>query len=353
MRSTLWSLVALVAFALPAGAQDVVRVGDAEIRFGGRLHIQYEQGSALDAEPGRVFARRARLKAEVKWGDAFEARLQPDFAGGEPELEDAWVALRPWPALRVSMGQFNRTLEIFELASSNDLPIIERDARVGGGPSCAGIDGVCSLSNLLGELDFVGRDQGLRVEWDLGDGLVVSSTLTNGPGANRADENRAKSLSVRTEFSPRDGLAVGVFYGLHDYLVDAESSDPDTRYAEAIGVDVVAGAWRDGPRFQGGFAWGDNWRAGEDARFRGVHLLGSWYLPLRGEGVFAALEPLLRLGWADGEVGAEGPGRGFVVTPGVAAYVQGRNRVALNLDVVDPTVGAVRWSLKLQSYAVF
>lgn len=342
-----------VAAWLPTSlsGQDIVRLGEAEIRFGGRLHIQYEQGSSGEGEPGRVFARRARLKADIRWGESFEARLQPDFAGGEPELEDAWVALRPWPALRISMGQFNRTLEVFELASSNDLPVVERGAQVGGGPPCAGVAGVCTLSHLLAKLDFVGRDQGFRVEWDLGDGLRLLSTLTNGPGANRPDENGAKSLSVRTEFTPTEPLTVGVFYGLHDYV--SASAGGETEFAEAMGVDVQWGVWREGPRFQGALAWGDNWRAGDKARFRGVHLLGSWYRPLPVGGVFAGIEPLLRVGWADGNVGVEGLGRSVVVTPGVAAYVHARNRIALNLDLADPAGGALRWSLKVQSYAVF
>lgn len=353
MRITSPLCLVLLGCVAPLAGQDVLRVGEAEIRFGGRLHIQYEQSSAADAKPGRVFARRVRLKADVRWGDLFQARLQPDFAGPAPELEDGWVALRPRSGLRISMGQFNRTLEIFELASSNDLPVIERDARVGGGPSCAGVDGVCSLSNLLSDLSFVGRDQGLRVEWDGGGRLAMAATLTNGPGANRPDENRAKSVSVRTTFAAASTLTVGVFYGLHDYLVSDAPLEPDTRFAEVIGFDVVAGDWRGGPRLQGAAAWGDNWRAGERARFRGVHLLGSWYLALPEGGVFGGVEPLLRLGWADGEVGVDGPAQGFVVTPGVAAYMHARNRVAINLDVADPAVGGVRWSIKLQSYAVF
>lgn len=352
MLRTLLALT-LVVRAVPLAGQAVVHAGSAEIRLGGRLHVQYEHGSDTDLEPRGVFIRRARLLAEVTWGEHFEARIQPELAGDEPELEDAWVGLRPWPALRLSMGQFNRTLEVFELTSSNDLPVIERDAPVGGGPSCAGIEGVCSLSNLLAELSFVGRDQGVRLEWSPGSAVEFAATVTNGVGANRPDENRAKSLSMRATLTPRSGLAFSVFHGIHDYLVEHDGAPPVTRFAEVVGVDVVVGAWRGGPRFQGVAAWGDNWKAGDRVRFAGVHLLGSWYLPLPSGGTFAGIEPMLRLGWADGARHTEGAGEGYVFTPGVAAYIRGRNRIALNLDIADPAGVGARWSLKVQSYAVF
>lgn len=343
------SAVIVLLGAAPALGQEPIRIGSAELRFSGRLHVQYAQGSGAGADPGHLFLRRARLKADLRFGDHLEARLQPDFARGGA-LEDAWVAFRPVPAFRITMGQFNRTLESFELTSSNDLPVIERDGRMAGGLECDGLGGACTLSRLLADLEFVGRDLGVGVEWDLGAGLVLLGSVTNGTGANTTDENEAKSVSLRSEFTPWHGLTVALFHGRHDHPdpIDTDRTD----YARVYGADVTWGRLRGGPRLQAAWAWGDNWRAGSGARFRGGQALGSWYVGLAPGRAFQGIEPLLRLGWADGQVGLDGAD-GMLLTPGVAAYIHDRSRVALNLDILSPGSASARWSIKVQTYAVF
>ena len=85
------------------------------------------------------FFRRVRLLLDVTVGDFLSARLQPDFAGGKTQLQDAYLRLTFADDFQVSMGQFKRAFDLFELSSSTDLSLIERDGRIEGVGNCAGV----------------------------------------------------------------------------------------------------------------------------------------------------------------------------------------------------------------------
>ncbi len=359
MRQVLQRLVSLVSLVLPAAvpasvsAQFTVTAGAADVEIGGRVHVQYSK-SSVDGESGGpdpvddVLLRRARIQLDLSVGDALDARIEPDFAGGGAALADAWVRLTLGSGLQLSAGQFKRAFSAFELTSSSDMGLIERDGRIEGASGCPGVGGVCSFSRFAQRLHFDDRDLGLRAEGSVGGGLSYLVTLTNGEGRNKADVNDARSASGRLMFAASD-LRVGGFVGNHDYLDEAG----ETQRAVAFGADLELGRLRDGVHLLAGVQRGDNWLAGPDAKLVAVQALGSVYLPLAESGRFAALEPLLRVSWASTEDGA-GPARGaLLVTPGLALYVTGKNFVAVNLDWYDPDFVARDWSLKAQLFAYF
>ena len=70
------------------------------------------------------------------------------------DLKDAYVTFDFAPELALTMGQFKRTFDLFELLSSTDISLIERDGRVGGVDTCTGVGGVCSYSGLTERLGF-------------------------------------------------------------------------------------------------------------------------------------------------------------------------------------------------------
>ena len=131
----------------------------------------------------------------------------------------------------------------------------------------------------------------------------------------------------------------------HDALVDG-----GTERGTAYGVDLEVGQFRQGTHLQVGLVAGDNWLLGSPGsgppRFAASQIVASRYTPLRSER-FEALEPLLRVSWADAHQGQVGEDA-WLFTPGVFLYVRGRNRIGANLDVYAPDSGDTEAGLKIQ-----
>lgn len=334
--------------ATHASAQEISsRYGS--IRFGGRLHAQYSK-SSVDAAQNDFFFRRVRLIADITINDFVSARVQPDFAGGTAALQDAYVRFNFSDAFRLSVGQFKRGFDLFELASSTDLSLIERDGRVEGVGGCAGVGGACSYSRLTEKLGFAGRDQGLRFEIS-GEKVSFLGTVTNGTGINVADENDAKSWSGRLSVEATEDLSVSGQFALHDWV---DGADED-QYAPAWGVDAQYGGWRDGLLVQAGVTSGDNWQsldgAGDPVPFTAFQAVVSYYAPLENDR-FVGVEPLARLSYADPD-GDTLDDEAVIFTPGLMLYTAGKNKIGVNVDVFSPQTGDTEYSLKFQAFVYF
>lgn len=359
------SVVTLAAALVLAGdlaAQVTIIPRSASIRIGGRMHTQYAT-SSVESYNSQFFFRRARIEADITVSDFFEARLQPEFGGFTAELKDAYVKFNFSPAFQLTAGQFKRPFDLFELASSVDLSLIERDGRVGGVSTCAGVGSVCSYSRLTERLGFADRDIGVRVGGAQGK-VTYELSMTNGTGQNVADENDAKSFSGRMTLKAAPELSLGANFALHDYVDPAK----EDAHAGAWGVDAQYGAWRDGLLVQASLVGGENWRRllrdgapvnpaqpgtgpWDPATFLAFQGAASWYAPLDGKRV-VGIEPLLRLSYGDPDRVAADDG-GVVFTPGLMLYVSGRNKIGFNVDVWSPQTGKTEHSLKVQSYLYF
>lgn len=350
MRRMLFVLLgmALILGATEASAQEISSRA-ANIRFGGRLHSQYS-ASSVSAADNDFFFRRVRLTFDIGVTDFFSARIQPDFAGGKTQVQDAYVRLNFSDAFRFSMGQFKRAFDPFLLASSTDLSIIERDGRVEGVSGCAGVGGACSYGRLTEKLGFAGRDAGIRFELS-GGSVSFLGTVTNGTGINVLDENDAKSYSGRVTFDVGSGVKVSGQYAAHDYVDDAD----ENAYAGAWSADVQFGGWRDGLLFQAAIVGGDNWKSldagGNEAPFTAFQGVASYYVPL-DHPRYAGIEPLLRVSYADpdGDTADDGA---VIVTPGLMLYIQNKTKLGFNLDVFTPQTGDTEYSLKIQAFLYF
>lgn len=347
--SLLALVVCLFAGAAPAAAQLEVSARAADIRIGGRLHSQYATSSVGDYDE-HFFFRRVRIIADVTVSDFFDARVQPDFAGGTAELKDAYVRFRFAPAFELTMGQFKRSFDLFELSSSTDLSLVERDGRVGGVTYCAGVGGVCSYSRLTERLRFADRDQGIRAQGS-GGRVSYEVSVTNGTGTNVSDENDAKSFSGRMSLAATERVSVSGQVALHDY-VDPDGED---EYASAFGVDVQYGTWRDGLLVQAAVVSGENWaNLDEDleaSTFVAFQAVASYYAARDGARL-SGIEPLLRVSWGDPDFDLDDDG-GLVLTPGLMLYVSGKNKIGANVDVWSPQTGDTEYSLKIQSFLYF
>ena len=339
-----------LALCLPSAARAQIEIGAraATITVGGRLHTQYAL-SSIAAADNDFFIRRARLIAEVGVNDFLSGRVQTDFAGGGAALKDAYVTFDFSDPLALTFGQFKRSFDLFELASSTDLSLIERDGRIEGLSTCAGVGSICSYSRFTEALGYADRDLGMRVAGASGP-LAYQASFTNGTGGDNPDENDTKSVSGRVGYAATERITVSAQVGLHDY-VDADGNAT----AVAFGGDVQIGTWRDGLLLQAALVTGDNWQVLdpqlEPATFLTWQGVVSYYHPLDGERI-VGVEPLARVSWGDPDTGVDADS-GLLLTPGLVLYVLGRNRIGVNLDYYAPGTGDSELAFKLQSFLYF
>jgi hypothetical protein len=107
--------------------------------------------------------------------------------------------------------------------------------------------------------------------------------------------------------------------------------------SQAVELDATWGAFRgEGLHARAEWMLGENplvGPAGEPATMTGLHALVAWFQPRAGR--IEGIEPVLRLGWADPDTGADGD-EGVLVTPGLNLYFDGRNRLMMNGDIYLP-----------------
>lgn len=344
-RRAALALAAVAAVASPtqAWAQNYPTVD-----LGGRVQAQYAH-SSIDAADNDFFFRRVRLRANIAVNEWITGRIQPEFAGGSAALADAYVNLSFSEGLNLRIGQFKRPFDLFDLVSSTDLSIIERDGRIEGLGACPGVGRICSHNRLTEALEYSGRDQGVMLEGTAGR-VGYSVMVSNGEGANSSDVNDGKSFSSRVEVAASENLRISGKLGVHDYL----STPIETSQALAFGLDAEWGTWRDGFHAQVSVVSGDNWAlpvAGDPATFNAVEAWAAFYHPLEGERV-VAIEPLLRVGYADANSDAADDA-GTLLTPGLMFYFGGRNKMGANVDIYRPQSGTTEYSLKFQTFLYF
>ncbi|MEM9595514.1 MAG: porin [Acidobacteriota bacterium] len=99
-----------------------------KLKFGGRLMADYQfadvDSSLGDEEDGFEF-RRARLFFSGTLYGNVEFKVNYDFAGGDADFKDAWIALKQdWGKLK--FGHFKEHFSIEELNSSKYITFLER-----------------------------------------------------------------------------------------------------------------------------------------------------------------------------------------------------------------------------------
>jgi hypothetical protein len=342
----------LLAASAPAAAQLAVSTDNYSLTISGRINAQFRTNSVDSAVGSRFILRRARVTVVVRVDDLVEAKIQPDF--GEFLMRDAYVRLNLDPAFELTFGNAKRAFDRFELYSSSYILAIERTGKIEGVEDCAGVGGVCSWSQLTEKLEYSDRDLGVHVggefgPWDYG------VSVTNGSGAVLADENDAKSFSGRLGFQATPDLHIAANLGAHDYLHPTRAAD---EHAVAYGGDIEWGAYlQPGVHVQAGFLRGQNWKnldaAGDPSTFTTAQAMISYRSPIQSSSRFEAVEPVARVSWADPDKARTDNGGGWLLTPGVAFHLSGRNMLVANVDGWFPTEGDVQWSLKMQAMVYF
>lgn len=103
-----------------------------KLKFGGRLMADFQfadvDDSLGDEEDGFEF-RRARLFMSGTVYNNVQFKVQYDFAGGDADFKDAWLALKQdWGKIKI--GHFKEHFSLEELTSSKYITFLERSLPV-------------------------------------------------------------------------------------------------------------------------------------------------------------------------------------------------------------------------------
>ena len=369
-RAAVAALAAPALFATTTAAQVEIKSKATEIKITGRMHALWDYSSAAEQLSNVFLIRRARITLEVKVNDFISGKVQPEFSTGFGlenglRLKDAYIDMAFAPEFVVRMGQFKRPFDLFELASSTQILVIERTGVVRGADDCAGVGSICSYSRLTEKLGYSDRDVGLEIGGYVAGRWVWSASVTNGTifedivtFISAADTtevfSEGKSFGGRLEYRGKD-LRVGANVAAHDFANEVKLDQVD--YGYAYGADVEWGNYTSGLHLQAGVTAGDNWRnldtAGDPSTFWTTQGILTYKIPVANSRLVEAVEPVARVSFADPDTGAEDD-EGVLITPGFVTYFTGRNKIALNVDIYKPGDDRdTEYSVKVMSYLHF
>lgn len=304
-----------------------------KLGFGGRIQADYhfadgDSGFRDELENGFEF-RRARLFFSGTIYERVEFKLQYDFAGGDADAKDVWIALKGSPA-SVKLGHFREYFSLEAQTSSKYLAFAERSLPV--------------------EAFDPGRNSGIGVYGERGDKLnwgfgVFYETDDTGLSAGEDDVNFTGRVGFRPIFEDhgRRLLHLGVSASRKDLanggtfrfrarpeqhlttrFVDTESFEADSALlCSAEVAAVVDRFWFAGEYLS---AEVDSASAG-DPRFGGYYVQAGYFLT---EGDYR------RFKTSSGGFDRQKPGSPWLNDGGTGAW-----EIAVRYSTIDLTDGAV------------
>ncbi len=326
-------LAFLVLVAPAASLAQTTEIGGVEVQIGGRVQTLFNT-TTVDTEPtAEWLMRRVRLEAEVQVNELISAKVQPDFAGGELSLKDAYMMMSFDPGFGVLVGQAHRPFSLLEQTSSKRMPPIERGARIRGVEALEQYE-------LVSGLEYSDRDIGLQLM-----GAPVGAPLGfeyaigvfGGPLQGEVGGSDTYQLAGRVSVEPIGGVRVGAGWSRRDFLLPGPGAGTDSilRGGSAFEGDIEVGSFGSGLHLLAEVATGDLDPAlGDD--FFGAQGWGAYRFE-RAAGLLSMLEPTFRVSYGDAELH---PGvaasDGTLLTPGLNIYLGGLNRVMMNYDFWTP-----------------
>ena len=285
--------------------------------------------AAITGPESGVFTKRARITAKGQIAENISFIIQPSFEDGKTRirLRDAYIEVRltkptPKTALAVRVGQEKRPFGRYELASSNNLPSLERGAGRGLVKS--------SSNDLFLGNGFVSHDIGaaLRLQVAAGDGrvLAIHVGVYNGEGESTKEVNNAKSFGARATLDITDELNVGGSFFSHDGIVDVMGVTDSSFTNQAFGIDAQWGK----PGNEGVYLVGDFLRGEDDSEDKltiwGLSLVGAYHVRMsNSESFLYAVEPAVRFDFSDPDTDTDDNGT-TIITAGVNFYLSSKTR---------------------------
>jgi len=375
------AVAATLALVAPLKAQDseevTFKTGAMELEFNGRVQVQVGTSSCNEypvpddsaceeqVPTSDLFLRRVRLTVSGKINDMIDFRIQPDYNKiDEIGLKDAWGRFTFSKAFRLKAGHFKRPFDGFVLVSSSQTLTVERELAIRGlGKMLAP-----NLTSFTTAFDLSDRDIGVELNGSTSNGLFTYwvGGFTGNSDLKFQDSNSSKQFvgrgQLRFAAGPKDlKIAAAAAATDADYTSVTEGMKSKYYYNYELFADW--GDFSDGPHAQLGLVFGDNPRqnpaggdidleAGDDfAKIASWQAIISWKFPV-GSGDMA-LEPVLRVGWADVNTNLD-DSEVWGFTPGLQVFFYGRNKLALNYDIANPTTDVYRsensFKARLQFY---
>jgi hypothetical protein len=363
------ALVGSLVVATPLQAQDSDQIQfktkALELTFNGRVQVQVgtsscsefpiPDDSACDEQvPATdLFLRRVRLTVSGKINDMIDFRIQPDYNKiDEVGLKDAWGRFTFSKAFRLKAGHFKRPFDGFVLVSSSQTLTVEREIAIRGLESVI----APSLTGFTTLFDLSDRDVGVELNGSTNDGFFTYwvGGFTGNSDLKFQDTNSAKQFVGRGQLAFDAGpkkLRIAEAAGATDAEYESVTQGIQSKYYYNYELFADWGDFDDGPHAQLGFVFGDNpWKnssggdidleAGEDfASIATWQVIVSWKFQV-GSGDMA-LEPVFRATRADGNTDI-GENEVWGFTPGLQIFFYGRNKLALNWDIANPTSDSLR-----------
>ena len=359
MRKVTVGLVALVAAGFSAASAGAVEIESKaeKITITGRVQTMWYT-SSIKRDPGNEFlVRRARMALKVKVNKWIGGIVEPDFAagGGKVDLKDCYVKMSPNENLDIIMGQTKRRFDLFELTSSTQILVIERDGRIGRRK-------VPSLSTFTEGAGYADRDVGLFVmAHDSKERFNFEGGVTNGAGANEKPTIGAKAFQGRMSMKPMEktDLMFNLGVSAKPQQTVNVASDTSTAYNAALELSLEYGNFNTGPHVQAGLVAGDNpgtYSAATDdfKSLTSFQVIGSYKKALQNNRWFESFEPLLRVSYADPNTDDADDG-GILLTPGINLFAVNRTRLSANIDIFTPQASGAdtEYSFKAASWLYF
>lgn len=335
------------ALLLPvaAGAQVAVQSEAVEVTVGGRVQTQFNTTTIYDEAPSELILRRARLELEVRLNDLVVGVLDPEFAGDEVTLKDAYVKLEFSPAVQVLAGNAYRPFSLIEQTSATRILPIERGLRVRG-------LNAADHYTLVNGLGYSDRDIGVQVMGApkfLPLGMRYQAGVFRGPMHGTSNLEDSYQYAARVTLNPLEVLRIGGGWSSRHFAGSSASGSDPFRRGHAFEVDFELGTFDPGLHLMGELAFGDA-DPSSDTDFLGAQGWLAWRSsPLSR--VISAVEPLVRASYGELDGAAFST---TLLTPGLNIYFGGRNRFMVNYDfalldgdVDDSTEGAFRAQLQV------
>jgi hypothetical protein len=369
---------------------------DVELAFHGRLQLQGWSSSCSGFVPGLpgndpntacqagaspfdMFLRRARGSITAGLFDFLDVKLQLDFSGfDDVAIKDGFARLKFFPALNVRFGNMKRPFDGFQLTSSSQMIIIERDLDIPGISSLRSL----SLDELTTRFRASDRDVGIELSGEVAGGRVsywvgyfagqqIQDALDTLPNADSRGQWIARAqANLQVGEMPLD-IAVAGAVTDRPFVTD-DGVTFTGKYFTNLEFWLQLGGFNEGLLVQGGYVYGQNPfmnREGdlldflptdEFARAQTFQVNTGWRFitrPKDYQGSIAkrpveAIQPVFRVTWADANTDIARDDN-WGITPGVQIFFYGRNKLALNWDLAlfsDDTSSASSFKLMLQGY---
>ena len=373
-----------------------IETRDVDLTFHGRLQLQGWSSTCSRFVPGLpgndpdtacrdgappfdIFLRRARGSVEATIADFVDIKLQLDFSGfDDVAIKDGFARLNFFPALKVRFGNMKRPFDGFQLTSSSEMIIIERDLDIPGVPELRAL----SLDELTSRFRASDRDVGIELSGDVAGGRVsywvgyfagqqIQDALDTLPNADSRGQWIARAqANLQVGNMPLDIAVAGAVTDRPFVTEDLVTFTG--KYFTNLEFWLQLGGFQEGLLFQGGYVYGQNPfmnRQGDVLDFLPTDEFAraqTWQVntgyrfitrPKDYRGSIAkrpieAIQPVFRVTWADPNLDIARDDN-WGITPGVQIFFYGRNKLALNWDLAlfsDDTSSASSFKLLLQGY---